>query len=127
MGLPCSSHGKQSALKAGDPSSIPGLGRSSGEGNGNPLQYSCLKNSVDRGAWWATVCGVSKNRTQPRDYTTKNGGIYIHSSNKQHLPLREGILYVWHSWCLNCHVCFRCNTIPTRHNSKHKAFSIFTI
>ena len=39
--------------------SVPGLGRSSGEGNGNPLQYSCLENPMDRGAWWATVCGVA--------------------------------------------------------------------
>ena len=44
---------------------IPGLGRSSGGGNGNPLQYSCLENPVDRGVWWATVCGVPKSRTQP--------------------------------------------------------------
>ena len=43
---------------------IPGLGRSPGVGNDNPLQYSCLKNSTDRGAWWATVHGVTKSRTQ---------------------------------------------------------------
>ena len=42
---------------------IPGLGRSPGEGNGNPLQYSCLENSMDGGAWWATVHGVAKSRT----------------------------------------------------------------
>jgi len=42
---------------------IPGLGRPPGEGNGNPLQYSCLENPMDRGAWWATVCGVAKNWT----------------------------------------------------------------
>ena len=42
---------------------IPGLGRSPGEGNGNPLQYSCLENSIDRGAWWAAVCGVTKSQT----------------------------------------------------------------
>ena len=45
---------------AGDTSSIPGSGRSSGEGNGNPLQYSSLRNPIDRGAWWATVHGVTK-------------------------------------------------------------------
>ena len=54
-GFPGGSVGKESALKAGDLGSIPGSGRSSGEGNGNPLQYSCLENSMDRGAWWATV------------------------------------------------------------------------
>ena len=47
----------------GDPSSIPGLRRSSGEGNGNPLQYSCLENPMDRGAWQATVHGVAKSQT----------------------------------------------------------------
>ena len=46
--------GKASAYNVGDPGSIPGLGRSPGEGNGNPLQYSCLENPMDRGAWWAT-------------------------------------------------------------------------
>ena len=48
---------------AGDMGSIPGSGRSPGEGNGYPLQYSCLKNSIERGAWWATVHGVTKSRT----------------------------------------------------------------
>ena len=47
------SDGKESACNAGDPDSIPGLGRLSGEGNGYPIQYSCLENSMDRGAWWA--------------------------------------------------------------------------
>ena len=50
--------GKESACNAGDLGSIPGLGRSPGEGNGNPLHYSCLGNPMDRGAWWATVHGV---------------------------------------------------------------------
>ena len=48
---------------AGDTGLIPGLGRSPGEGNGNPLQYSCLENPVDRGTWWATVYRVSKSQT----------------------------------------------------------------
>ena len=61
---------KASAHNAGDPSSIPGLGRSPGEGNGNPLQYSCLENSMDGGAWWATVHGVTKSWTQLSDFTT---------------------------------------------------------
>ena len=46
-----------------DPGSVPGLGRSPGEGNGNPLQYSCLENSMDRGVWRATVLGVTKSQT----------------------------------------------------------------
>ena len=57
------SDGKESACNAGDPGSIPGAGRSSGEGNGYPLQYSCLENSVDRGAWQATVHGVVESQT----------------------------------------------------------------
>ena len=59
--------GKNLPAKAGearDPGSIPGSGRSPGEGNGNPLQYSCLENSMDRGAWQATVHGIAKSRTQ---------------------------------------------------------------
>ena len=57
---PGGSDGKESACNARD----PGLGRSRGEGNGNPLQYSCLENSMDRGAWQATVHGVTKSQTQ---------------------------------------------------------------
>ena len=60
LGFPCSSVSKGSACSTGDLGSIPGLGRSSGEGNGNPLQYSCLENLMDRGTWWAIVCGVAK-------------------------------------------------------------------
>ena len=55
---------KESACNAGDPSSISGLGRSPGEGNGNPFQYSCLENSRDRGAWWATVHEVAESQTR---------------------------------------------------------------
>ena len=60
MLFPGGSDGKESACNAGDTGSIPGLGRSPGEGNGNPLQYSCLQNSMDRGAWWATVIGSQR-------------------------------------------------------------------
>ena len=67
MRLPCSSNGKESACNAGDLSLIPGSGRSSGEGNGNPLQYSCLENPIDREAWRAKVHGVVKSRTQLSD------------------------------------------------------------
>ena len=59
-GFPCSSVVKESAYNAGDLGLTPGSGRSPGEGNGNPLQYSCLENPVDRGAWRATVHGVSR-------------------------------------------------------------------
>ena len=58
-----------SAYNVGDPDSIPGSGRSSGEGNGNPLQYSCLENPIDRGAWQATVHGVAKSWTRLSNFT----------------------------------------------------------
>ena len=60
LGFPGGSDVKESVCNAGDLGSIPGLGRSPGEGNGNPLQYSCLENSMDRRAWWAMVHGVAK-------------------------------------------------------------------
>ena len=69
MGSPGSSEVKVSACNAGDLGSIPGLGRSPGEGNGNPLQYSCLENPMDRGAWWAAVHGVAKSWTRLSDFT----------------------------------------------------------
>ena len=59
--LVAQSVGKESACSTGNPGSIPGLGRSPGEGNGNPLEYPCLENLMDRGAWWAAVHGVPKN------------------------------------------------------------------
>ena len=64
LGFPGGSDGKESACNVGDPGSIPGSGRSSGEGNGNPLHYSYLENPMDRGAWQAAVHGVSKSQTQ---------------------------------------------------------------
>ena len=69
MGFPGGSEDKASACNAGDPGSIPGLGRAPGEGNGKPLQYSCLKNPMDRGAWRATVHGVAKSQTRLSNFT----------------------------------------------------------
>ena len=63
VGFPGGSDSNESACNAGDPGSIPGSGRSPGGGHGNPLQYSCLENPMDRGAWWATVHGVANSRT----------------------------------------------------------------
>ena len=67
-GFPGGSDGKASACKAGNPGLIPGSGRSTGEGNGNPLQYSCLENLMDRGVLWATVHEVARVR---HDLVTK--------------------------------------------------------
>ena len=69
MDFPDGSDGKASACNAGDPGLIPGLPRCPGEGNGNPLQSSCLENPMDRGGWWATVHGVAKSRTRLSDFT----------------------------------------------------------
>ena len=69
-GFPWWLRGKESSCNAGDTGdtdSIPGLGRSSGGRNGNPLQYSCLGNPMDRGAWWAIVHGVAKSQTRLSD------------------------------------------------------------
>ena len=63
LDFPDGSDGKASAYNAGDPGSVLGTGRSPGEGNGNPLQYSYLENPMDRGAWWATVHGVAESDT----------------------------------------------------------------
>ena len=67
QGFPGSLVGKESACNAGDLGLIPGLGRYPGDGIGSPLQYSCLENSMDRGAWWATVREVAKSRIQLSD------------------------------------------------------------
>ena len=70
QGFPGGSDGKESAYSAGDLGSIPGSGRSTGGGNGNPLHYFCLENSMNRGAWWATVHGIAKSQTQLKQLST---------------------------------------------------------
>ena len=73
MGFPVDANGKEPTCQCRrqrDTGSIPGLGRSPGRGHGNPLQYSCLKNPMDRRAWRATVHGVTKSRTQLSNQTT---------------------------------------------------------
>ena len=68
--FPGGSEDKASACHVGDPGLIPGLGRSPGEGNGNPLQYSCLENPMDRGVWRATVHGVAKSWTRLSEFNS---------------------------------------------------------
>ena len=69
MGFPGGSEGKASACNAGALGSISGSGSSPGKGNGNPVQYSCLENPMDGGAWWVTVHGVAKIQTRLSDLT----------------------------------------------------------
>ena len=82
------SDGKTSACNAGDPGSTPGSGKSSGEGNGNPLQYSCLENSMDGEAWWATIHGVAKSRTRLSNFTFTLLGINPHHHLSFHTFLK---------------------------------------
>ena len=89
-GFPGGSDGKESACNMGDPSLIPGSGTSPGKGNGNPVQYSCLENPMDGGAWRATVHGVTQSWTQPSDFTFTF--LHFHSMNKTRV-------------CINC-ICF---------------------
>ena len=77
-GFPGGSDGKESAFNRGDPSSIPGSGRSPEEWNGHPFQYSCLEKSMNRGAWKATVHGFAKRQTQLRD---KHTHTHTHTHN----------------------------------------------
>ena len=71
MGSPAGSYGKESTCNVGDLGSVPALGRSPGKGNGYPLQYSGPENPMDMRAWWATVHGVTKSRTQLSDFHYK--------------------------------------------------------
>ena len=77
-GFSSGSDGKESACNVGDPGSISGSGRSLGGGNGNLFKYSCLENSMDRGAWQVTVHGVAKSQTQPALSHTFAHGIRAH-------------------------------------------------
>ena len=72
--FPGGSDGKASVYNVGDLGLIPGLGRVPGEGNGNPLQYYCLENPMDRGAWQSSVYGVAKSRTRLSDFTSLHIG-----------------------------------------------------
>ena len=67
MGFPGGSDNKESSCNVVDPGLIPGSGRSPGRGNGYPFQYSCLKNSMDRGIWQATAHGITKSQTRLRN------------------------------------------------------------
>ena len=84
-GFPGGSEVKASVCNAGEPGSILESGRSPGEGNGNPLQYSCLESPMDRGAWRATVHGVAKSRTRLSDFTHSLRLVIMFLPSSKHL------------------------------------------
>ena len=98
-GLPWWFSSKESACvigDAGDKGSVPGSGRSPGGGNDNPLQYSCLENSMDRGAWWATVHGVAKSRTGLSSWALTSYCFgALSSSASQHVVQDQPISITW--------------------------------
>ena len=96
LGFPGGSDGKECTCGAGDMCSILRLGRSPGEENGYPLQYSCLENSMDRGAWWATVHGVAKSQTQLSDLII-NWSIHFKCM---------------YNWTKSQHYCYKIKTAP---------------
>ena len=103
QGFPGGLDVKESACRAGGPGPIPGSGRSSGEGNGYPLQYSCLGNPINRGAWWAIIHGVSKCWTEQLTHA-HNWFQSVHAQPLYQLPLyvlrfeEPALKGSWWSW-----------------------------
>ena len=97
--FPGGSEGKASACNAGDPSSIPGLGSSPGEGNGNPLQYPCLENPMDGRTWWATVHGVAKSRTRLSELTS------LHFISLSSIQQSDSVMCVYVYVCVCVYIC----------------------
>ena len=108
IGLPQWLRGKESTCNAEDMDSIPGSGISSGEGHGNPLQYSCLENPMDRGAWWAPVHRVEKSLMQLSDWACAHAGTHIwaHYSSIVNSALRQ-------------HLCPRSHHTMRSHRAMH--------
>ena len=122
-GFPGGAEVKASACNVGDPASIPGLGRSPGEGNGNPLQYSCLENPMDGGAWWATVHG-SQSRTRLSDFTSLliDSSVFpLAASRGRTLILPQKLFRAQPSstLCPTRPLFFRLNTSTFLHHSHH--------
>ena len=107
MGFPGGSDGKAPVRNMGDLGSIPGLGRSPGEGNCTTIQYPCLENPMDGGAWWAIVHGVTKSQTQLRDITFT---FIFHCTDTQHFIYLsvDGYLNCFHFLVMNVVVMKSC-------------------
>ena len=102
LGFPGGSNGEESACNERDPVLTPGLGRSHGGGNDNPLQYSCLDNPTDRGAWGARVCGVRKSQTQLSTHTqcfiVYKTLLYHCQTSWQSYEIEQALLTPFHIW-----------------------------
>ena len=98
VGSPRGLDAKESACNAGDLGSIPGSGRSPGKGNGNPLQYSCLGNPMDRKAWWAIVHGVTKSQRWLRDYHVHFSPVWAPDLRSLYSFLMHQLLLVSFPW-----------------------------
>ena len=109
---PVSSNSKESACDVGNPASVPGWERSPGEENGNPRQYPCLENPMDRGAWWASVHGVTQSQTRPSDehfqFHETSAVPHPAASLSQHL-LRNSVMtlkrFTWREHHQSLHTC----------------------
>ena len=109
LGFPGGSDGKAIVCNSGDLGSVPGSGRSPGERNGNPLQYSCLENFMDGGAWQATVHGVAKSRTRLSNFTGH------HSVNLPLQVLRAPfpLPQLPRPFCCCCYCCLAFRSVPS--------------
>ena len=125
--LPWWLSGKESACNARDTCLIPGSGRSPGEGNGYPLQYSCLGNPMDGGAWWGTVHGVAKSQTWLTDSTTTTKYIYVYILfQKGYTLLKARGKNLFHAFQFLTHsmTCSRMNTISTATVTWHSSLYV---
>ena len=123
-GFPGGSEVKASACNAGDQGLIPGLGRSPGEGNDNPLQYSCLENPMDGGVWWATlVHGVANSRTWLSNFTSLYALSHSVKSDSLQPHGLQSILCPWDfsgkNTGVGCHFLFQCMKVRSKSEATH--------
>ena len=119
------SEGKASACNAGDLGSFPGSGRSSGEGNCNPLQYLCPENPMDGGARWATVHGVTKSRTRLSDFTFPLCKLWVSTSVLRTSPTQN--MGVLHNYCVSSLILMLLWELVIGNSPAKKYFDLFII